>query len=500
MTAGRGATVDALLALGLLLGSVYYVDALPRVLGGSDEGIYLYEAKRLLDGAVFYRDVFDLITPGAHYLMAGAFALLGVSIETARHVDAVVHGLIVLTTYATSRMLGVRRALASVAALAQVAVFQPAWPVASPHWVATLLGMLLLPALLGPPRARLALAAGIIAGLLVCVQQQKGVAMTAGVVALLLVERFVARTAASRWRIPAFLGGVGLVVVPVGLLLVRRAGLRPVVDALVLHPLVNYPRLNRTPWGSVGLFPWYARYTFPTALAVAPGLALLASIRAAVGFVRGVDGERLRRSVCLALVGLASIASILYYPDYIHLAFIGSVFAVLAAELLETGLRARPLAGWPATLVAVLLLGATGAQLARVMTGSWRDYPLAYDSPFGRVRFHERQELEIVERIRAILDRAPSRELFVYPFGAGMYLLTGTENPTPFLFLVPEYSRPNQIELTLAILERRRVPYLFVIKPLTSTDAILRYVAAHYEQVEDERGPLPLFRRRPEPG
>jgi hypothetical protein len=470
------------------------------VLGGSDEGIYLYEAKRLLDGAAFYRDVFDLITPGAHYLMAAAFALLGVSIETARHLDAVVHGLIVLATYAAGRMIGVRRPLASVAALAQVAVFQPAWPVASPHWVATLLGMLLFVALLAPPRARAALAAGIVAGLLVCVQQQKGAAMTAGALALLLVERFVARIGASPWRIPAFVGGVALVVVPVALLLVLRAGFRPVIDALVVHPLVNYPRLNRTRWGSVGFFPRYARYTFPTALAVAPGLALVATVRASLGFVRRVDRERLRRSVCLAVVGLSSIASILYYPDYIHLAFIGSAFAVLAAELLEIALRARPLAGWPATLVVVLLLGATGAQLARVMAGSWRDHPFAYDSPFGRVRFHERQEREIVERMRAVLDRSPSRELFVYPFGAAIYLLTGTENPTPFQFLAPEYSRPDQIEQTLAILEQRRVPYLFVIKPLTSTDPILRYVADHYEQVEDEQGPLPLFRRRPEAG
>jgi hypothetical protein len=324
--------------------------------------------------------------------------------------------------------------------------------------------------------------------------------MSAGALALLVVEVFVPRIAASRWRIPAFLAGIALVVVPMGLVLVLRAGFRPVFDALVLHPLVNYPRLNRTEWGSVGLFPWYARYTFPTALAVAPGLAVVASFRAALAFARRVDGERLRRAACLALVGLSSIASILYYPDYIHLAFIGSVFAALAAELLETALRTRPLRGWPATLVVVLVLGATGAQLVRVMVGSWRDHPYAYDSPFGRVRYHERRELEMTERLRAVLDRSPSRELFVYPFGAAIYLLTGTENPTPFQFLVPEYSRPDQIELTLTILKERRLPYLFVIKPLTPTDPILRWVADHYEQVVDEKGPLPLLRRRPEAG
>src|SRR5207244_133876 len=117
VTPGRRATVDRLIALGLLFGSIAYVDLLPRTLGGSDEGIYLYEAKRLLGGEVFYRDIFDLITPGAHYLMAGAFALFGASIDTARRADAIVHGLIVLTTYVTARMLGVRGTLAAAAGL-----------------------------------------------------------------------------------------------------------------------------------------------------------------------------------------------------------------------------------------------------------------------------------------------------------------------------------------------------------------------------------------------
>jgi hypothetical protein len=491
--------MDRILALGLLLCCAAYVDFLPRTLGGSDEGIYLYEAKRLLRGDVFYRDIFDLITPGAHYLMAGAFALFGTSIDTARRADALVQGLIVLTTFASARMLGVRRTLAAAAGLAQVAVFQPAWPVASPHWLATLLGLLFFPVFLAPPTRPLAFVAGALAGLLVAVQQQKGVAMIAGAVAFLVAERVLVRREAGS-RLAPFVAGVAVITLPLAACLVLSAGATPVLQALVLHPLFNYTHLNQPQarWGSIGIFPWYARYTFPAALAVVPGLTLVAGVRAAVAIARRDDGENLRRALLLPILGLASIAAIAYYPDYAHLAFVGSVFAILAAELAETAFRARLLAGRPATAVVLALLVATGAQLARVMIGSWRDFPFVYDSPFGRVRYHERHEVDVVERARAVIDQSASRELFVYPFGAAFYLLTGTDNPTPFQFLPAAYARPDQVALTIEILERRQVPYVIVIVPMSSSDPVLRYIAAHYARVEDGQGQLPLFRRSSE--
>ena len=134
------------------------------------------------------------------------------------------------------------------------------------------------------------------------------------------------------------------------------------------------------------------------------------------------------------------------------------------------------------------------------MTGSWRDHPFSYVTPFGRMDFHDRHEIEIIDGIRTVIDRSTSRELFVYPYGAAFYLLTGTSNPTPFQFLLPGYSRPDQIDATLAILEARQVPYVIVIKPMTPTDPVTEYVGSHFEQVEGEHGKLPLFRRVPGAG
>ena len=50
-----------------------YLATLPHDLYPSDEGRFLYEAKRLIDGDVPYRDFFDFITPGLLYLLALAY-------------------------------------------------------------------------------------------------------------------------------------------------------------------------------------------------------------------------------------------------------------------------------------------------------------------------------------------------------------------------------------------------------------------------------------------
>ena len=395
------------------------------------------------------------------------------------------------------RAAGVRRSLAALAGLSQLALFQPAWPVASPHWVATLLGVVLVALLLGRPDVRHGLAAGVVAGLLIAVQQQKGAVFTAAAAGCLVGERVLGlRASDGRGRIVAFVGGVAVVVVPLAIYLVATAGPWPVAQALVLHPLINYPRFNRARWGEIGPLQWSARYTFPTVLALAPSVAVVPAVRAVIASVRGVRDESLRQAGLLAVMTIAAIVSILYYPDYIHLAFIGPPCALLAADAIDRVVE-RARGGRVVTALAtVLLFVAMGYQLARVMVGSWRDAPFVLDTPFGRMEFREQRDIDLITRVRAVLDRSGSRELFVYPVGAGFYLLTGTSNPTPFQFLHPNYSRPDQLDLAIAILERRRLPYVVVIVPMNSTDPVLRYVSAHYEQVVDEAGPLPLYRRR----
>ena len=127
----RGNTAEA---AALALAVALYVLAWPQSLGLSDEAILLYEAKRMFDGDVLYRDIFDFGAPGAWYLIQAGYALFGVHLATAKATMAVIHGISSALLYASARGLGVRRAFAVVPSLGFVALCQPTFPHVSPHW------------------------------------------------------------------------------------------------------------------------------------------------------------------------------------------------------------------------------------------------------------------------------------------------------------------------------------------------------------------------------
>src|SRR5262249_41871333 len=192
MRSGARPVSDGDLAWAVVLAGVttLYLAALPRDLFQGDEGRFLYEAKRLLDGDVPYRDFFDFITPGLLYLLALAFRIFGASIATAKITMAAVHGMTVGIIFLTCRAVRVRLALAGAAALTHVALFQPPWSYVSPHWLATFVSLCLLLVVLAVPwdrRPAGAAVLGAVAGLLILVLQHKGTQFAAGVCLLLLL-------------------------------------------------------------------------------------------------------------------------------------------------------------------------------------------------------------------------------------------------------------------------------------------------------------------------
>jgi hypothetical protein len=463
---------------------------LPWFLGG-DEGYYLYESARLLDGAVFYRDLFDLITPGSHWLLAGLFRVFGTTMATARGLHAATQGAIVVLVWTGCRLLGVRRGVAIAAALMQPALFESAWQCTSPHWLATLLTLAVLVALLRAPSA--AVLPGVLAGLLIAVQQQKGVIIGAGAAAALVAGGLAGggRNAvpAIRRRLARYVVGLLAVAVPFFVALLWSVGLQPLWTALLVFPFVNYPRVNRVPWGYIWTLP---SYTFPHLLVWLPAVTL---VEAARSVRSGREAEDRRRGATLVVMAAAAVGSIAYNPDYIHHAFVGSVLAVLLGDVVEAGLRAFAPRTVAAAVTAVALV-ALAAQLGRVMVRAHRDFPIDLATPFGTVQFHGTLEATAYARIAALTRATPRAELLSYPWGGAVHLLTGTINPTPIQIYLPTYTTASQIADTIATLERRRVPWVVTPGPLDPKDPIQAYVAQHYEQVVEDGRPLPLYRRR----
>ncbi len=484
---GRGA-IDALLALLLCAATVLYLTQFPLSLGAADEPKPLYQAKRLLDGEVMYRDMFDLVLPGWTYLMAGLFWLFGTTLATARMTAAVVHGIAVGVFFLICRQLAVRRELAGAAALAYLVVCQPAYPMASQHWFATMLCVLLLAIALRPqPTRRRAAAMGVVVGMLIMVHQQRGAFMGLGAAACLVTEALLARwyrDASVRPPLAQQLFALGagalLVVVPSIGWLVLRAGFDPVWEAVVTYPLVNYRGAIRTRWGLGG----GRTQTLPRLLAVMPVVLAVTVPRALrLGF-RRADRQHARALSILTVFSLFSILSVFYYPDFIHLAFIAPVFLIAMAEALGWALRQLPARAHRilGLGVALALTTASAWRLEQNLTKQAPGRPTRdFATPFGRVEINQ-VTIDWLEKLDALLDDAPSRTLYVHPNAGYTYLLLGARNPTRFEFVVAGYTSAEALQEVVGNLAAKRPPYVVTREALVwKGDPIAHFIRAHYQ-------------------
>jgi hypothetical protein len=482
--------------LALAAGTVVLVVSLPNNLGEADESLILYEALRVMRGEALYREVFEIITPGSLWAFAAGFRLFGATLTVARVAMGLVHALTVVLVFATCRGLGVRRSLAAAAALACPAIAQPAWPYASPHWMGTLLQVALVwLAAARPLRGHLAtaLALGATTGALILVQQQKGAVMAAGVALALAADALLddSRRRGGIRRVLlerelACAAAALAVVLPAMAFTVARAGIEPVLTALLYYPLRNYPAVVSAPWGYVSVLNLHlAAYTHPTLLRWLP-LALVApALRALLAWRRREPIAR--RLAPLVILAATSTASIGYFPDFIHIAFIAPLFLIALAAAVDWGLDRLP--GFHRTVAVALsaiVLGAVAVQIARNWRRAWTSFPVPHQTAFGRIDLRDAAAARRIDEMRALVDASPTRELLAYPGLALVYLVTGADNPTPYQILSPAYSGLPTVQSVIETLERRRVPLVVIVEPfIEKNDPLVAYVRERYERVGD---------------
>lgn len=488
-TTGAVARIDVTCALLLVFGTAAYAWLWPRDLYLFDEGLLLYEARRIREGAVMYRDFFEIITPGFVHLMAAAFLLFGTSMAVARTVMALIHLGIQFLTYRVARRLGARPAVALLAAFAELAVSYGALPQANPHWLSTLAGLAMLLLLLRVDTGRRALWLGVGCGLCLLIQQHRGTGVLAGVAAVQVLDAwldcsgwagFVRQVLARLARVAA---GAALTVAAGLLPLLVAAGPNALYDALVRFPLGNYRHFHQSiPWGGLAIPPFARIGLVVTWL---PLLIPLALLRSAVGLMRRGAAPTWRPLLVSALFAATTTGMMWYFPDFVHLALAAPITLALAAEAAE---RVLALLGRRRALGAALL-APVAAGIAWLMVDNltmrrgW--YSLRRETAFGTVDFGSQAEAAAFETIARGLDFSPRREAFAYPYGASLYLVANATNPTRFQFLNPRYSDPAQVEEALAVLEHRQVPYVLVA-PLSldwNHDPVVEYLKRNYDRV-----------------
>lgn len=507
----------------LTFGYLLYV--WPKILVQLDEGPFIYEAKRILDGEVMYRDFFDLTGPLGQHLLALMYAVAGVSMETARGGTALLHGIMAALMYAIMRRLDVRPTLAAVCCLTDLALFYPAFAMATSHWFSTTFAMVTFWFVLRAPVAapRRALLAGALTALVGLSHQPKGAATAAAVCAVLVWDTWKDRRGTFLGDLARSAGGyalgLGAAVLGPLAILVALAGFWPLFEALVLIPLGPYrdvPFHSQGSWMPLKLtWPlfWLMASTASTFLILnlMPLIVPVAAVRFVLRQRRFAAAYR-RRSFVALIFGASAIASVLYLPNHSHFAIVGPLWLPLYGELLERAIRRvehAVRAAWVGPVAVGALCSLVLLRVAHDLPAAWASVGATDRSAFGAVDFASHGEVADIAAVRAALAAAGATEIFVYPSAAALYLMTETSNPTRFQLLIPDYNTEAQFAEVAEVLQRERVPFvvrnLYLWGDKTSPhyrpDLLLPHLQEHYEPVRLQRDTravptLTLFRRK----
>lgn len=158
-----------------------------------DEGTVLFEALRLSEGDVMYRDFFAFQGPVFALMNAASFRVFGFSLALAQGVQLLVNALsAALLTIVVGRLAG--RVVALSAGLVFITVLVPMWPYAYPHWFALLFAHAALVALTSPaPRSATYLLGGACLGFTVWTIQSLGVTVLGGAFVVVALEPMLQR-------------------------------------------------------------------------------------------------------------------------------------------------------------------------------------------------------------------------------------------------------------------------------------------------------------------
>ncbi|MFB3855346.1 MAG: hypothetical protein ACE148_16215 [Vicinamibacterales bacterium] len=481
----------------------------------------------MIEGAVPFRDFFEVMGPLSFYWPALWFKVLGTSWFTARSLLLTVGALTASLLYwSTARVYG-RRA-ATVAALLCTILGVPLWTANNHHWDSNLFFMIALAATTSwsfRQRAGTIVLAGVAAGITAGFMLQKGILALA---AILLVVLLQTRPNQWNWRTaivratPPLMGFSAVAAVAVAGFLAAGA-LGDLYYANVVWPLTRYRTLNTVPYAyklrEFFLQSWFAAcdnlpmglsHIVPCALAlplvavaVLPLVGLLATIRQRLSRGRFIEPS----SAPLWLLGIALWLAETHRLDMSHLLYGSPILAAAVAGALLSAAGTLLFAMLRRLLALVVasacLLGLWSLAVASAAS-------IKMDTRRGEVRMHRR------DTALAFLhsDTRAGDSLFVYPYYPMYYFLADVRNPTRYSILMYGINTSHQFRDAVLSIERQSPQYVLwdtlvdgpsltrwfpaYVHPPQNDQLIENYLAARYSEIRLENG-FRVLRRKPHP-
>ncbi len=485
-----------------LIAGMYLFPFMHVLSGATDEGLYVYEAQQAAQGAIPGRDFLQENPPGAYYWLALWFRLFGTSMTTARMVLlATGVGTVLLLVYLARRIGSTGMCAAGFILITSI----PLTPINSPHYDSNLFALAAFAVFLAGADSMLEdrirywpfLFAGLLAGWVSCLLQQKGFLFLAAFLASLF---FLHRRRAIRPCVLMITAYASVLIAQIIPYLIWHA-LPDLFFSMVELPLSSYNHVNNVPYGYPLWTVWFpglfgrleanvsALVNAPILLAMTlPMLLILLAplLVAALGYAFRARAFS-KRLIPYWITAYAMWLSELHRQDISHLRN-GCVLLVLLFFALCENYAGRLLRVSALTIViGTLSLGTTvlnGALQARTPVTTRRGtlFAQAKDPVLEFLLSHTQ----------------PGEFVFVYPYAPAYYFLADVRNPTRINAIVDQRDNPA-IEQLIRDLAANKPRYVLVQTKLIGDgirtifpgfpvpppqDRLIdRYVTAHYHQV-----------------
>jgi hypothetical protein len=483
---------------------------------GSDEGILLVEAERIVNGQVYARDFWPGAGPGTLYLLAAWFKVFGVSFLVARiYLSLTLLATGGLVFFLSRRLCGDRWLMPCVLLMGTYLGLQCSG--VSHHFDGNFYALLAVVCMILWQKKRasfLLIFSGVSLGICTLVVQHKGFLLLCSILVWILIRR----KQEPRWLAAAlFIFTSYLATLGIALLYFYRVdALHALIFDCYIAPLHQYESINSVTYAhglfGDGIFEFWSalfRHTiWGNCLSVAlilPDL-LIVSLPLTVLLL----GIRYRQKpdrpeiLLLWFSGYALFLSEFQRTDLPHLIWGSPILIILFAHLLDKSRTsisraATGLINFSAFSLAILSILIVTINTTNVVTRR------------GKVAVAERN----APGVFGILDKEvkPGEEIFVYPYSPLYYFLSGTKNATNYSFLLYGFHTPEQFQEVTHALDQSRVRFVVwdtnyieknerrsfprARRPRPDQLIIEPYLMSHYRQVGNYDG-IWIMERTPE--
>jgi hypothetical protein len=441
-----------------------------------DEGILVYGAQLVTQGALPSRDFFEGMGPASFYWLGFFFKLFGTNIIVARTVLLFTGAFtIVLIYWMTQRVY--KGPFAVMPSLFFLAIGIPLWPGTSHHWDSNFFTLLAVGAFfLWQDRKRWWLLAlsGVLTGLTSCFIQQKGLYIILAFVLVVWCNGY--RAGQAKRKIVSDMGtlltgyvGVGCIVL---LFFYLSGGLYDLIYANLIWPISSYSNVNVVPYG-FGLMKFYFPYYLQIFRNIAPSPInqalgtiilipllvifflplLLLCVTSVACFHRSTRGRIFSAHMLpYWTTGCALWFSELPRKDIIHLIYGSPLLSILLFVIWDYCFRNKRILksiGIGIVTVSIIFFGSYNAL---VTVSANQKIVSRRGVLYG---FKEDPALNFL-----IEKTIPGDYVFVYPYYPIYYFLANIRNPTRYNILIGNFHTDAQFNEVIEDLKRKHVKYV----------------------------------------